>query len=231
MPRPPRAVIAGEVFHLIQRGNNRGACFVDDEDREYYLGALLRASRRAHCDVHAYVLMKNHVHLLVTAGDAESPARMMKTLGCTYVRHFNERYERTGTLWEGRYRSSRIDSERYFLQCSRYIELNPVRAGLVGLPAEWRWSSFRSNGDGQPDALVRPHALYLTLGNSSSTRRVAYRALFTTPLAQHVIDAIRRATNKGIALAFDDSASDLERRLARLSRAKRARSGVIRATL
>jgi putative transposase len=173
--------------------------------------------------------MKNHVHLLVTAGDADAPARMMKSLGCTYVRHFNERYERTGTLWEGRFRSTRIDSDRYFLRCSRYIELNPVRAGLVSLPAEWRWSSFRNNGDGQSDALVRPHALYLALGDTSSNRREAYRALFAAPLPQHVIDAIRRATNKGVPLAFDDSASDLERRLARLSRAKRARSDRIRA--
>jgi putative transposase len=231
MPRPPRAVSAGETLHLIQRGNNRGACFVDDEDREYYLAALLRASRRARCDVHAYVLMTNHVHLLVTAGDAEAPSRMMKMLGCTYVRHFNERYERTGTLWEGRYRSTRIDSDRYFLQCSRYIELNPLRAGLVSSPADWRWSSFRNNSDGQPDALVRPHALYLALGHSSSNRREAYRALFATPLSQHVVDAIRRATNKGIALAVDDSASDLERRLTRLSGVKRARRGLLRASL
>ena len=225
MPRPPRAVIAGETLHLIQRGNNRGACFVDDEDRDWYLAALLRASRRARCDVHAYVLMTNHVHLLVTAGDTHAPARMMKTLGCIYVRHFNERYERTGTLWEGRYRSTRIDSERYFFQCSRYVEMNPVRAGLVVSPAEWRWSSFRCNADGQPDALVRPHPLYLALADSSSKRREGYRVLFTTPLAQPVVDAIRRATNKGIPLIFDDSASDLERRLARLSGAKRTGRG------
>ena len=220
----PRAVMAGETLHIIQRGNNRGACFLDDEDRERYLAALLRASRRARCHVHAYVLMTNHVHVLATAGDANAPARMMKTLGCTYVRHFNERYERTGTLWEGRYRSSRIDSERYFLQCSRYVELNLVRAGLAGTPWEWRWSSFRSNADGQPDALVQPHALYLALGSTSSERREAYRALFSTPVAQPVIDSIRRATNKGIPLEFEDSGSDLERRLARRSRAKRVDS-------
>jgi len=229
MSRSPRAVTAGATLHVIQRGNNRGACFVDDEDRERYLGALLRASRRAHCDVHAYVLMTNHVHLLVTAGVADAPARMMKALGCTYVRHFNERYERTGTLWEGRYRSTRIDSELYFLQCSRYIEMNAVRAGLVASPVEWRWSSFRSNADGQPDALVRPHALYLALGHTRSTRREAYRALFATPLPQPVIDAIRRTTNKGIALEADDSGSDLERRLARRSRARRMASDRIRA--
>jgi putative transposase len=229
MPRPPRAVITGETLHIIQRGNNRGACFVDDDDREFYLAALLRASRRARCDVHAYVLMTNHVHLLVTAGAAEAPALMMKTLGCIYVRHFNERFERTGTLWEGRYRSARIDSDLYFLQCSRYIEMNPVRAGVAITPGAWRWSSFRSNADGQPDALVRPHALYLALGQTGSKRREAYRALFATPLHQPVIDAIRRATNKGVALTVDDSSSDLTRRLARLSHMKRTDGGRDRA--
>src|SRR6185436_20732938 len=116
MPRPPRATLPGQTLHLIQRGNNRSACFVDDEDRRCYLAALLRASRRVRCDIHAYVLMTNHVHLLITAADVRASARMMQTLGCIYVRYFNERYERTGTLWEGRYRSAVIDSERYFLQ-------------------------------------------------------------------------------------------------------------------
>jgi putative transposase len=204
MPRRPRFVLAGHTLHLIQRGNNRGACFVDDEDRKRYVAALLHASERAHCEIHAYVLMTNHVHLLVTAGDAGAPARMMQGLGRIYVQHFNERYERTGTLWEGRYRSAMIDSETYFLQCSRYVEMNPVRAGLVVTPGEWRWSSFRSNADGQPDALVRRHPVYLALGHTATARREAYRTLFTTPLAPPVVDAIRRATNKGRALGFDE---------------------------
>jgi putative transposase len=221
MPRPPRVVLPGHTLHLIQRGNNRGPCFVDDADRARYMAALLRASERAHCTVHAYVLMTNHVHLLVTAGDACAPSRMMQTLGRCYVRYFNERHERTGTLWEGRYRSSLIDSERYFLQCSRYVETNPVRAGLVSSPEEHRWSSYRSNAVGEPDTLVRRHPVYLALGRWGSTRRDAYRALFETPLAAHVLDAIRRATNKGDVLGFHDSRSDLERRLGRsLSRAK-----------
>lgn len=203
MPRPPRVVLAGHPLHVIQRGNNRGVCFVDDEDRKRYMGALLYASERAHCEVHAYVLMTNHVHLLITAGEATGPSRMMKTLGCIYVKHFNERYRRTGTLWEGRFRSTMIDSELYFLHCSRYVEMNPVRAGLVATPEEWRWSSFRSNAEGQPDALVRRHSVYLTLGHTALARREAYRALFTTPLASPVADAIRRATNKGLALGFD----------------------------
>ena len=156
---------------------------------------------------------------------------MMQTLGCIYVRYFNERYERTGTLWEGRYRSAVIDSERYFLQCSRYVEMNPVRAAITLTPDEWRWSSFRSNANGQPDALVRQHAVYLALGQTLSARREAYRALFTMPLETSVLDAIRRATNKGVPLGTDDSRFDFQRRLARLSRAKQIASRGSRTSL
>jgi REP-associated tyrosine transposase len=221
MPRPPRVVLPGHTLHLIQRGNDRKPCFVDDEDRARYLATLLYASERARCDVHAYVLMTNHAHLLVTAGEASAPSRMMQALGRNYVRHFNERYGRTGTLWEGRYRSSLIDSERYFLQCSVYIETNPVRAGIVNRPDEYRWSSFGSNAGGQPDALVRRHPVYLALGRWGSTRREAYRALFATPLEPPTLEAIRLATNKGCVLGFDDSRSELEQTLGRsLSHAK-----------
>jgi putative transposase len=178
MPRRLRSILPGHTLHLIQRGNNRSASFLDDEDREHYLAALLHASERARCAIHAYVLMPNHSHLLVTADDALAPARMMQSLGSKYVRYFNKRHGRTGTLWEGRYRSSLIDSERYFLQCSRYIETNPVRAGMVHEPGAYRWSSFRSNAEGEPDVLVRRHPVYLALGRWSSVRREAYRALF-----------------------------------------------------
>jgi len=146
---------------------------------------------------------------------------MMQSLGRCYVRHFNERHGRTGTLWEGRYRSSLIDSERYFLQCSQYIETNPVRARLVLGPGEYRWSSFRSNAYGQADALVRRHAVYLALGRWESNRREAYRALFDAALELPMLDAIRRATNKGVVLGFDGSGPELERALGRsLSRGK-----------
>jgi putative transposase len=215
MPRPPRVVLAGHTLHLIQRGNDRRACFLDDDDRTSYLATLIRVSERAQCDVHAYVLMSNHVHLLVTAREASAPARMMHALGSRYVRTFNDRHERTGTLWEGRYRSSLIDSDRYFLRCSRYIETNPVRAGLVTSPEEYRWSSFRSNADGWPDGLVRRHPLYLALGRSGPARREAYRALFDTPLDAPVLEAIRRATNRGHVLGFDDTRPALERALGR----------------
>ena len=180
------------------------ACFVDEADRERYLRTLLHTSERANCAIHAYVLMPNHAHLLVTAGDHRAPARMMQALGRTYVRYFNARHGRTGTLWEGRYHSSLIDSVRYFFQCSRYIETNPVRAGMVSEPAAYRWSSFRANADGAPDALVRRHPLYLALGRSGPERRAAYRALFDAPLPPVVLDAIRRAGNRGKQLGFGD---------------------------
>ena len=207
MPRPLRFVLPGHTLHVIQRGNNRGLCFVDDEDRERYLAALLRASDRARCAIHAYVLMSNHVHLLVTAADASAAARMMQVMGPAYVRYFNRRHGRTGTLWEGRYRSGLIDSERYFLQCSRYIELNPVRAGIVNEPGAYRWSSFRSNARSEFDALVRRHPVYLALGREHAARREAYRALFDVGLDWTMLDAIRRATNKGVALGTKEHSS------------------------
>jgi len=215
MPRPLRFVLPGHTLHIIQRGNNRSACFRDDEDRDRYLSALRDASERAHCAIHAYVLMSNHSHLLVTAGEGRSPARMMQSLGGKYIHYYNKRYGRTGTLWEGRYRASLIDSERYFLVCSRYIELNPVRAGIVREPAGYRWSSFRSNANGCPDPLVRRHPVYLALGRGWAKQREAYRALFDTPLALPTLDAIRRATNSGIHLVIDEESSFPARELER----------------
>jgi putative transposase len=212
MPRSLRFVLPGHTLHVIQRGNDRAPCFVDDEDREHYLATLLHASDRARCAIHAYVLMSNHVHLLVTAVEASAAARMMQVMGPAYVRYFNRRHGRTGTLWEGRYRSGVIDSERYFLQCSRYVEMNPVRAGIVNEPGAYRWSSFRSNARGEFDALVRRHPIYLALGRKNAARREAYRALFGVGLDWTMLDAIRRSTNKGVALSADDHSSTLSLR-------------------
>jgi putative transposase len=165
--------------------------------------------------------MTNHVHLLITATHASSPARMMQMLGRSYVRYFNDRHERTGTLWEGRYRSTLVDCERYFLTCSRYVESNPVRAGMVERPDLYRWSSFRCNADGAPDALVTPHPVYMALGKGVWTRRDAYRALFSSALDPDELDAIRRATNRGTVLGSTRYREMLEeavqRRLSRLS--------------
>lgn len=200
MPRIPRPVVPGQPLHLIQRGNNRVASFIDDEDFERYLRVLRDASRTTGCAVHAYVLMSNHVHLLVTAIDTRGPSRLMQRIGTWYVRYFNERHGRTGTLWEGRYRSTLVDSDRYFFTCMRYIELNPVRAGIVDSPAAYRWSSFRGNALGRSDPVVTPHPAYRALGGNEGERRAAYSRMFDAPLDADVLEAIRRAAKTGAVL-------------------------------
>ena len=200
MPRPPRLVLPGYPLHLIQRGNDRSATFRVDEDYVVFRNALLVASRRVGCAIHAYVFMTNHVHLLVTPADEQGPAEMMQSVGRRYVRYFNERYRRTGTLWEGRYRSSLVESDGYLLACSRYIELNPVRAGIVTDPCRYRWSSYRHNAWGDPDDLVTPHAVYRALGTHGLQRRAAYRRLCQTVPEPGATDTIRNATRLGLVL-------------------------------
>ena len=200
MPRTPRPIVPGQPLHLIQRGNNRTASFHDRHDFAFYLRVLHDVSRRAGCAIHAYVLMTNHVHLLVTPETEGGPARMMQGVGRRYVRYFNERRGRTGTLWEGRYRSTLVDSDRYFLACSRYIELNPVRAGIVADPAAYGWSSFRRNAMGRDDRVITPHATYRALGSCAAERCAAYRALFDAPLGSDTLDAIRGAAKTGAVL-------------------------------
>ena len=141
--------------------------------------------------------MTNHVHLLLTASEAHSPSRMMQALGGRYVRYFNDRFERTGTLWEGRFRSSVIDSDRYFFHCSRYIETNPVRAGLVTRPVDHRWSSHRCNAFGTFDPLVTVHSLYRALGDHDAARCDAYRAMFASPFDAQALENLRAATRRG----------------------------------
>lgn len=193
MPRLPRLLIPGVPLHVTQRGVDRRPTFLATDDHVYYLDALRRAAVRARCAVHAYVLMTNHVHLLFTAADARGPARLMQTLGSQYVRYFNHRYGRTGTLWEGRYRSAVVTSAAYFFACSRYIELNPVRAGLVGDPAEYRWSSVHANASGGDDPVVTRHALYLALGAGPEARQSAYRASLAEALPLDVVAGVRTA--------------------------------------
>ena len=193
MPRQPRPVIAGQPMHITQRGNNRTVTFVAPDDYGRFTQILRVASERAGCVVHAYVLMTNHVHLLVTPSDASGPARLMQSVGIRYVRYFNDRYGRTGTLWEGRFRSARITSSDYFLSASRYIELNPVRAGMVTHPDQHAWSSYRYNAYGEADALVGPHDTYRSLGGCPTTRQAAYRDLFKHHIERALADARRLA--------------------------------------
>jgi putative transposase len=200
MARRPRHVVPGQPLHVIQRGNNRAISFVSADDFANYRRILGEASRRARCAIHAYVLMTNHVHLLTTPEDEDGPASMMQMLGRRYVRYFNVRQARTGTLWEGRFRSAPIDSERYFFACSRYIEMNPVRAAISDEPSKYRWSSFRCNAYGAADALVTPHDSYGALGGEAAARQRAYRAMFELSLEPELIDDIRRATKSGTTI-------------------------------
>ena len=174
MARHGRYFLPDQPLHVIQRGNNRSAIFFDTEDYEHYRDWLAGAAVDYGCLIHAYVLMTNHVHLLVTPERAESLPRAMQSLGRRYVRAINAARRRSGTLWEGRYRAAPIDSEAYFLACCRYIELNPVRARMVAHPADYRWSSYRAHAHGTADALVSDHPLYHALGRGAAERQTAY---------------------------------------------------------
>jgi len=197
MARLPRIVIPGQPQHVIQRGNNRQNIFCADEDYLFYLEKLTDAAKKHHCDVHAYVLMTNHVHLLVTPHTQEGIGKMMQMLGRYYVQYFNHSYKRTGTLWEGRYKATLIDSEQYLLTCMRYIELNPVRAhGMADHPAAYPWSSYTYNALGKADDLVTPQLEYRRLGNKPEDRQSAYRQLFRSRIPEMTLEALREATNK-----------------------------------
>jgi putative transposase len=200
MPRRARLTLSNVPLHIIQRGNNRQACFFADEDCSVYLDWLAEHASKTGCRVHAYVLMTNHVHLLISADRAEAPGLLMKALGQHYVQYVNRTYRRSGTLWEGRFRSCLIQDEIYLLACQRYIELNPVRAGMVAHPAEYRWSSYRANAQNEVDALVKPHPLYEALGLDAAARQAAYRELFGHELEPTLVDKIRRATNGNFVL-------------------------------
>ena len=203
MARHPRLILPGVALHLVQRGNNRNACFREDADYLTYLAQLRQLARRYECDVHAYCLMTNHVHLLLTPADANACALLMRDLGRSYVPYFNRRYGRTGTLWEGRSRSCLTESAGYVLACYRYIELNPVRAGITEGPGQYAWSSHRANTGNAVDPFVTMHPEFVALGNENASRRLAYRHLFEQGLEAALLRSIREATNGGYPLASD----------------------------
>ncbi len=198
MPRRPRLQFAEIPLHIVQRGINREPCFFAEEDYHCYFHWLEDAARDCGCAIHAYVLMTNHVHLLLTPAENGSAARLMQSLGRRYVQYINRFYRRTGSLWEGRYKSSLVQVETYLLACYRYIELNPVRAGMVADPGQYRWSSYRANGLGQPDPRLTPHALYLAQGRGADERTHAYRALFRPHLDAEAAADIRQALQLGM---------------------------------
>lgn len=210
MARMPRLVVPGQALHIIQRGNNRQAVFNADEDYRFYLDALEQAANCYRCAIHAYVLMTNHVHLLLTPSTTEGPSKLMQSVGRRYVRYINNLYQRTGTLWEGRYKSALIDSNRYFLTCSRYIELNPVRAVMVEQPDKYSWSSYHFNGSGQANGLLTPHQLYESLGSTPESRQNAYRALFVSNIEENDLRVVRQGTEREGVIGDQRFRSEIE---------------------
>ena len=215
MPRRARLAIAGIPWHIIQRGNNRSDCFFCENDYLYYLEQLQRQSLEFGCQIHAHCLMTNHVHLLLTPDARDGASLMMKNLGQRYVQYINRRYRRTGTLWEGRFKSCLAQDKHYALVCYRYIELNPVRAGMVAHPQEYPWSSFHSNGRGIPSDLVVPHPSYLGLGSNRAERLKAYRNFIKQGTEDLELKGIRNATNGNFALGDDRFRAEIERALRR----------------
>jgi len=189
--------------------------FFEDTDREFYLNTLEESAQWYGLAVHAYCLMTNHVHLLVTPEKGDAVSRAMRRLGSQYVAFINRRYRRTGTLWDGRFRACVVDSDSYLLVCQRYIELNPVRAGLVENPDEYRWTSFGCNGLGGSQRLLSPHAVYEELGETVEQRCAAYRGLFSEVLDTDVLSEIRESLQHNHVLGNDRFKSEIERMLAR----------------
>jgi putative transposase len=212
MPRPRRLVLPSVPLHIIQRGNNRIPCFSCRFDYLVYLDMLHECAYDYGCALHAYVLMTNHVHLLLSPAEARSPSALMQRLGQRYVQYFNRRHERTGTLWEGRFRSCLILDDCYFLTCQRYIELNPVRASMVTAPESYPWSSYRINAFGEHSTLVTPHPLYTALHPDTSTRRAAYRQLFAEAVSDQLLDEIRQAGNGNRSLGTQEKAKKTDPR-------------------
>ena len=200
MPRQPRFFAADQPLHVIQRGNNRCKIFGNDDDYLVFHDWLVDACHHHECLVHAYVLMTNHVHLVMTPRHAHSVGNVMQYMGRRYVPYFNRKYGRTGTLWEGRYRSTLIDSEQYLFTCLRYVELNPVRAGLVPQPSHYRWSSYPANALGWSDPLVVAHERYVALGGNAAERQAAYSALIDRVLDPHTLTMIRLAIHNSWSL-------------------------------
>lgn len=210
MPRRARMTVPGIPHHVIQRGNNRQACFYCDEDYQTYLEWLKEYASEFECEIHAYVLMTNHVHLLVTPHQQSSLSSLMKALSQRYVQYVNRTYKRSGSFWEGRFKSSVTSEDYYVLACYRYIELNPVRASMVDHPAEYRWSSYRANAQGESSEIIVPHSIFLELSSQPATRYSLYRELFRSELEPGLVDELREATFANLAFGSDIFKSQIE---------------------
>lgn len=223
MARLPRIQLSDIPQHIIQRGNNRSFCFAAEQDYVAYLHWLTEYSEKHSVDIHSWVLMTNHVHLLCTPRKPKAISLLMQSLGRRYVPYFNHKYRRTGTLWEGRFKSCLIDDVSYLLQVYKYIELNPVRASMVVEPSEYLWSSYQINALGKRSALCTPHQVYLDLGANASERQEIYRSLFKHHLDGTLIENIRLSLNKSLALGSERFKSEIEQSCGR--RVRKAKLG------
>ena len=215
MPRRARVALGGVPWHIVQRGNNRGTCFFDDDSRRRFLRILAELAPRWDCQIHAWVLMTNHFHLLLTPEHAGGPAGLMKNLGQRHVQSTNRRFGRTGSLWEGRFRSALAQDGAYVINCYRYIELNPVRAGIVEHPADFPWSSYRHNGEAEPSDMLAPHPDYLALGESAGKRAEHYRSLLAAGLDASQMTAIRDSTNGNFVFGGEEFSARIAAALGR----------------
>lgn len=224
MARLPRLVVPNQPHHIIQSGNDRQTVFRDADDYLAFLRWLREAARQFKVAIHAYVLMPNHVHLLASPSDSEGLGKMMQWVGRHYVPYFNARYGRTGTLWQGRYKAAVIDSEPYFLLCSRYIESNPVRAGIAASPSDYSWSSFAHHAGIRPDSVITDHPLFWALGNTPFEREAAYKALMDQGLGSAEVETLTHAALKGWPLGSDHFRTQLAKQVnRRVAPAKRGR--------
>ena len=223
MARLPRYVLPGQPQHIIQRGNNRQVIFTNDADFQCFRDAMVSAADQHGLAIHAYVWMSNHIHLLATPEHEQSISRVFQSVGCKYVQYFNYTHQRTGTLWEGRYRATVVDSDQYLLTVMRYIELNPVRAGLTAHPRDYPWSSYARNAQAATGAnsdWIKPHPQYLKIARSATARLSGYRALFKAAIGKNELAQIRDCTHKGWALGDDKFKADIETRAQRQTSSK-----------
>ena len=211
MARLPRYAIINQPQHIIQQGLDGKQIFFEEQDYQYFHDCLEAAAYNYNLEIHAYVLMPNHVHILATPGNNDSISRTIQSIGRNYVQYINEYFDTSGTLWEGRYRATVIDSKTYLLTCSRYIESNPVRGGLVKKPGDYRWSSYAHNALGKTDPMISAHREYLKLGNTGKERTRAYRALFRQKLCGQTVRTITETALKGWVLGDEKFARKIEK--------------------
>lgn len=213
MPRRPRIHLPGVPQHVMQRGVDRQPVFFCDADYLFFLALLDEYAAKRFVLIHSYCLMTNHFHLLVSSPTGEALSSLMQDIGRRYVQYINQTYQRTGGLWQGRYKSSHVQSEVYLLACMRYVELNPVRAGMVQAAGDYRWSSYRANAFGEENHLISPHDEYIALGRGPEERTQTYQALFVTEADDHAYSLLRTATQQGVVAGESRFAEQIELRL------------------